>query len=150
GTQYYGYGSSASYFRVPASCPVTHPLAASIVPRALRTGRCYLRESAESEDLTALAWDEGGAWQFKLAMRRHPDGGWTVSGVLHRREERMDLAAAVLVTQGGLVFTRDRVAALAEGTPFEWVLHLRKAGHIQAPEKDRDEPLAALLCSPGL
>src|SRR5439155_25348166 len=48
------------------------------------------------------------------------------------------------------VFTRDRVAALAEGTPFEWVLHLRKAGHIQAPEKDRDELLRTLLCSPGL
>src|SRR5437899_8849548 len=83
-------------------------------------------------------------------MRRRPEGGWTVSGVLHRGEERMDLSTALLVTQGGLVFTRDRVAALAEGTPFEWVLHLRKAGHIQAPENDRDELLGALLCSPGL
>ena len=62
----------------------------------------------------------------------------------------MDLSTAVLVAEGGLVFTRDRVAALAEGTPFEWVLHLRKAGHIQAPEKDKDELLRTLLCSPGL
>ena len=150
GMQYYGYGSSPSYYHVPASYLVTHPLARSIVPRAVHTGRCYLRENAESDDLTALAWDEGGAWHFKLEMRQRPEGGWTVSGVLHRGEERMDVSTAVLVAQGGLVFTRDRVAALAEGTPFEWMFHLRKAGPIQAPEKDKDALLAALLGSPGL
>jgi hypothetical protein len=104
----------------------------------------------EADDLTALTWDEGGPWQFALEMRRRAPGGWAVSAVLRRGEERLDLSSAVLVTQGALVFTRDRVAPLAEDTPVEWLSRLREAGPIEAPEKDKDELLAALLCLPGL
>jgi superfamily II DNA or RNA helicase len=119
------------------------------VPLAIRTHRCYLRNSREPDDLLPLTWDEGDPWEFALDMRRG-QRGWAVSGILRRREERMDVAAAVLVTQGGLVFAGDRVGTLAEDTRFEWMSHLRKAGSIEAVEEDKDELLAALLCSPGL
>ncbi len=56
----------------------------------------------------------------------------------------------VLLTHGGFVITRDRVAPLAEDTPFEWVSNFRKAGRIEAPETDTDELLTALLGSPVL
>jgi len=63
----------------------------------------------------------------------------------------MDLAAAALVTPGELVFTAGRVATLAEDAPYQWISHLqRPAGAIEAAEKDMDEFLAALLCSPAL
>ena len=63
----------------------------------------------------------------------------------------MDLAAAALVTPGELVFTAGRVAPLAEDAPYQWISHLqRPAGGIEAAEKDMDEFLAALLCSPAL
>jgi len=150
GRQYYGWGDMHAYETLPASCLVAHPLAALVIPLVARTGRCYLRSDRKSEHWTPLAWDEGGPWHFGLEMRRCDRGGWVVGGLLRRGEERMELAAPVLVTQGGLVFTLDRVAPLAEGTPFEWMVHLRQAGPIQAPEGERDALLAALLSSPGL
>lgn len=157
GRQYYGWGQMdvyamvpGSYDMLPGSCLVTHPLAAMIVPLMARTGRCYLRSTREPDWQTPLAWDEGGPWHFGLEMRRAERGGWAVAGLLRRGEERMELAAPVLVTQGGHVFTRDRVAPLAEDTPFEWMVHLLQVGSIQAPEGDRDALLGALLSSPSL
>jgi superfamily II DNA or RNA helicase len=149
GVQQYGWGYSRDSDQVPDSCLVTHPLAGLIMPLAARSGRCYLRNSREPDDLMPLTWDEGDPWEFALEMRRGRKG-WAVAGVLRRRGERMNLAAAVLVTQGGLVFTGDRVGPLAEDTRFEWMSHLRKAGNMEAAEEDKEELLAALLCSPGL
>jgi len=149
GVQQSGWGYSRDSDQVPDSCLVAHPLAGLIMPLAIRTQRCYLRDSRQPDELMPLTWDEGDPWEFALEMRRGRRG-WSVAGVLHRRQERMDVTAAVLVTQGGLVFTADRVGALAEGTGLEWMSHLRKAGTIEAAEEDKDELLAALLCSPGL
>ena len=149
GIQYYGWGDSALTYQIPVACLVPHPLAGMVMPLIARTGRCYLRTEGMG-DLGPLAWDEGGPWQFKVEMRRSSSGGWAASGVLRRGEERLDLAEPALVTQGGLVFTRDRVAALAEDARFDWMVRIRKAGAIEAPEKDQDALLAALLAAPGL
>jgi superfamily II DNA or RNA helicase len=149
GVQHYTWSFSHDSDQVPESCLVGHPLAGLIMPLAARTRRCYLRNSSQPDDLIPLTWDEDSPWRFALEMRR-VERGWVVAGVLHRPEERMEVAGAVLVTQGGLVFTRDRVGRLAEDTPFEWISHLRNAGSIEAAEGDQDELLAALLCSPGL
>ena len=147
--QYYGpWGYADSYEAVPPACQIPHPLSALVMPLAARTGRCYLQVDKTTGALTPLAWDEGGAWQFVLEMRPGTKKDWMVVGVLRRGEERLDLAAALLVTPGGFVFTKDRVAPLAEGAPFEWISYLCKAGSIQAPEKEREQLLAALLTSP--
>ena len=150
--QYYGWGDSALTYQIPASCMVPHPLAGIVMPLIARTGRCYLRmsEGMNMGDMGPLAWDEGGPWQFRVEVRRSSSGGWGVSGVLRRGEERLDLAEPVLVTRGGLVFTNNRVAALAEDARFEWMARLRKAAAIEAPEKDQDALLEALLAVPGL
>jgi superfamily II DNA or RNA helicase len=150
GTQYYGWGYTAATLEVPASCQVAHPLAGKVMPLVARTGRCYLRRSREPDDLIPLAWDEGGTWELGLEMRRKDRQIWEVVGTLRRGEERMDVAAALLVTQGGLVFTGERAAPLAENTPFEWISYLRKAGRIEAPEEEKEALLAGLLCTPGV
>ena len=150
GIQYYGWGDSALTYQIPVSCLVPHPLAGMVMPLVARSGRCYLRMSEGMDDVGPLAWDEGGPWQFKVEMRRSSSGGWAAGGVLRREADRLDLAEPVLVTQGGLVFTRDRVAALAEDSRFDWMVRLRKAGAIEAPERDQDALLAALLAAPGL
>jgi hypothetical protein len=147
--QYHGWSYAESYLDFPASCTVGHPLAAMVVQLAIRSGRCFLRSELGSEVLTPLSWDDGGAWQFGLEMRRGTTK-WAVIGVLRRGEEHLELSAPVLITQGGLVFTNGRVAPLAEDTPFEWMLHLRKGGAIEAPDEERDGLLAALLTSPNL
>ena len=155
GIQYYSYsyydsGAMRPGFPIPASCAVPHSLAARVVPIAVRTGRCYLKKGHELDDLALLTWDEGGPWRFKLEMRRRAHVGWEVAGVLHRGDQRMELAAPALITQGGFVFAGDRVAPLAEDTPYEWIFNLHRKGSITAPENDRDALLMALLSAPGL
>jgi len=120
------------------------------MPRVTHTGRCYLRLSQEADGLLPLAWDDGPPWTFRLEMRRRPPRGWVVNGVFCRADERLDLDVPALLTHGGFVITRDRVAPLAADTPFEWVVNFRKAGRIEAPETDTDELLTALLGSPAL
>jgi len=148
--QQYAYGYIDAYERIPESFLIPYGLAAMMMPRITRSGRCYMRLAREADSLLPLAWDDGGAWKVRLEMRRREPHGWVITGVLCRGEERMDLAAPALITQGGFVFTRDRVAPLAEETSFEWVTNFRKTGRIEAPEEDTDELLTALLCSPGL
>ena len=150
GIQYYGWGDSALNYQLPSSCLVPHPLAGMVMPQVARTGRCYLRMSEGTDEVGPLAWDEADPWQFKVEMRRSSSGGWAAAGVLRRGEERLDLAEPLLVTQGGLVFTRDRVAPLAEDTRFDCIVRLRQAGAIEAPERDCDALLEALLSAPGL
>ncbi|HEY6293576.1 MAG TPA: SNF2-related protein [Terriglobia bacterium] len=150
GIQYYNWGHSSASERLPGTFLVLYPLAEKVMALAARTGRCFLRDRLERDALVPVAWDEGGPWRLEIEMYRSDQGEWVVSGVLSRREERMELLTPSLLIKGGLVFTHDRVAPLAEDTPFDWVLHLRKVGYIKAPEKDRDELLAVLLRSPGL
>ena len=145
----WSYGA-VSYEQIPSTSNPPDPLGRMLIQAMARTDHCYLRTGKNPEDMTPLAWDDGGPWQFALEMRRREPEGWAVAGVLRRGEERLDLAAAALVMKG-LVFTRDRVAPLAEDTPLEWMISLRKMGRpIEAPEADRDELLKTLLCSPGL
>ncbi len=150
GSQYYGWGYTATTLQIPASCQVAYPLAGKLMPLAARTGRCYLRKGKDQDDLTPLVWDEGGAWEFGLEMRRSGTETWEVAGSFRRGEQRMDIADAVLLTQGGLIFTDQRAAPLAENTPFEWVSYFRKSGFIEAPEEEKESLLATLLRSPGL
>ena len=151
GTESYGYSYPSDYAPSGVCYQVLYPLASMIMAEAARTGRCFWRRSdGDPNELMPLAWDDGAEWRFKLEMGPHTGGGWAVSGVLHRGEERMDLTTPILVTHGGLVFTHDRVAPMAEEAPFEWVLHLRKAGPIKAPAKDKDQLLGALLSAPNV
>ncbi len=150
GKQYWTYSYSGGYETLATSCLVKHPLATSIVRTAARSGRCFLLNGKVDELLTPLTWDEGDPWQFGIEIRRHHRRGWSVVGVLWRGEERLDLVAPVLITHGGLVFTGDRVAPLAEDAAFTWLAHLRSKKQINVPDEDRESLLEALLSSPGL
>ena len=150
--QHYGWSYGVSWNAIPTECQVRHPLAAMLMPLLARTGRCYLRRTAFAEENpgTPLAWDEGDPWRLALQMQRGDKAEWKITGLLRRNDEQMDLSGPVLVTEGGLVFTKDRVAPLAEDTPFQCLLELRQIGPIEVPENDRYHVLAALLSSPGL
>ncbi len=142
GKQYY-FGWGGGYEQLPSQYQLLSPLAGIVMPLLCRTERCYLRLKDEQE-LAPVRWDEGGPWQFALEVRRGKPGRWVVHGVLRRGEERMDLAVPLLITESGLVFTRERVAPLEPHTPFEWIAHLRKSGPLEAPEEDAQELLASL------
>jgi superfamily II DNA or RNA helicase len=150
GMGHYAWGAMNSYDQLPVSCSVPDPLASIVLPRAALTGRCHLQLNGAGEEPVPIAWDEGGPWQFKIAIRRRDQTGWEVVGAFHRGTETMDLAASVLTTSCGFMFTRERVAPLVPDSPFKWIRYLHRAGRIEAPEQDKDELLGALLCSPGL
>ena len=146
--EHYGWGGGYTTGQVPSLCEVRQPLSGRIVPLAVRTGRCYLRSAGTSADIGPLEWDDGGAWRFELKMQPRKRTGWQVTGVLRRGDQSMSLAEADLVTEG-FVFAHDRVAPLAAGPSFEWIRQFRTSGPLEAPEKDGEALLAALLCAPG-
>jgi len=145
----YGYGPP-SQGNASTTYRLLYPLSVQIMSRAARTGRCFLRSTMDSDDLTPLIWDDGGPWAFRLQLRPHEPQGWEIRGVLQRSEESMDVAEPALLLEGGLVFATGNVAPLAEDAHFQWIFFLRKQGVILAPDKDRDRLLETLLNSPGL
>ena len=149
GVQYFGWGYAGDSDQISSSRLLDHPLAAVVIPLVARSGRFFLRNSNDWNDLKPLRWDEG-VWRFELGVRRVDKKGWAVTGLLRRGEEQMELSAPVLISPSGFLFTKDYVAPMAEDAPFYWISHLRKSGSIEAPEKDRDQLLAALLSAPGL
>ncbi len=148
GTQTYAYGCDP-YERLPELSMLPPALSAMLVPLMVRTGRCYLRPQNEPEALLPLDWDDGEAWNFGLELGKANDGQCALTGFFHRGEERMKLAAPVLVAPGFLL-TRDRVARCAQEASFEWISALRKKGSIVAPDSEKDQFLAALLGSRNL
>jgi superfamily II DNA or RNA helicase len=149
GTQTYAYGYLDHYQRVSELLMLPPVLSATVMPLMVRTGRCCLRPQNEPEGLLPLAWDEGGAWSFGLELGKAEDGQCALTGFFHRGEERMKLAAPVLVTPD-LLLTRDRVARCTQEASFEWISALRKKRSIVAPESEKDQFLAALLCCRNL
>src|SRR5437667_7067551 len=145
----YSYGYAGTYLPIPESPLLSPALAGMLMPLVVRTGRCFLRPLNEPDNLLPLAWDEGGPWNFVLELHRLGETACTLAGFFQRGEEREEATFPALAT-AGLVITRDRVAPLANDTPIEWIIALRKQGSISVPEKERDEFLATLLCCPNL
>ncbi|HEX3876931.1 MAG TPA: DEAD/DEAH box helicase [Bryobacteraceae bacterium] len=149
GVQYWGF-SPWDGAQIPTQCRLDHPLSASVLRLAARTGRLFLRATSASDDLAPLALDEGEPWVFALELTRTKSGELAVDGFLKRGETRLPSSEVALITPGGLVFTKGVVAALSEDAPFHWIQYLRRSGPVVAPESEREEFLAALLSSPDL
>ncbi|MHB2007255.1 MAG: hypothetical protein ACYCOX_04330, partial [Acidobacteriaceae bacterium] len=149
GKQYSGYYLD-TYDSGPSSFLLSPVLARTLLPRVVRTGRCYLPHAKGGEGMVALAWDDGPPWAFTLELRRSGAGGWTLGGTFHRGEVRMDVSAPMQVTSGGFLFTHDRVAPHTEEASFRWVPYLRREKSIEVPEADLDAFLTELLGSAEL
>ncbi len=149
--QYYSYSLSYEYDTVPESVRMGPDLARIALPLVVRTGQCFLQTGPARvpEEASPLRWDDGGVWQFRVELKPTAQG-WGLSGFLSRGEERMDLSAPALITEGGFVFTGDSVAPLDPTAPFQWLVWLRSHGMLEAPESERDLLLSSLLTSPGV
>jgi superfamily II DNA or RNA helicase len=146
---YNDWMSSNPYETLPTSFRVLHPLSATIMPLIAGTGRAMLQLTPYDEEFLPLAWEEGEPWRFRLRLTRGGGKNCALTGSLRRGDEEMDLSVPVLVTEGGFVFTRDRVARLEEGAAFEWMSYLRKVGRIEAPDSEAEQLLAALIEHPS-
>ncbi len=147
---YYSWGYAGSDERLSGSFVVPHSLAGRVVATLAPAGRLFVQIRAGSDTLSPLAWDGSEPWRFGLQLRRTKKGDWEVAGKLSRGSDEIKLDDVLLASTGGLLFTKNRVAQLAADTPFEFLFHLQKAPPIQAPEKDLDGLLGALLSLPAL
>jgi superfamily II DNA or RNA helicase len=139
--------SYSTYESIAAGFRLRHPFASTVMPEIAGTGRCLLQLSPAGQEWLPLAWDGGEPWRFVLRLQRQEDHKWALAGWLRRGGEEMDLLDAFLIAEG-LVFTRERVALLEDGAPFEWIASLRRLRHIEAPEGDIGQMLGALLEHP--
>ena len=133
---------------LPTGYRVLHPTSAMLMPLIARTGRGMLRLKTYDQTFTPLIWDDGEPWQFHLRLALEDAQKCALTGCLRRGTEEIDISAPVLITQGGLVFLRDRVAPLEEPAPLEWISYLRRVGHIESPGADAGQLLASLLQHP--
>ncbi len=148
---YYGYGYSPSELSGPYV--LRPPVAATLFPEVVQTGRCRMAPYLASEDLIPVAWDGAGPWRFELELRlggERKNASVSVAGILRRGEESLEISVPALVARGGFVFANGMAAPLAEDTAFDWLLHLRKIGGIQAPARDCEDLMETLLRAPGL
>lgn len=143
-----GYYPGLEHPLIGNTYQLSDPLAISLFPLILQTGRCFLRTARGGYQWLPLEWVGNGAWQFQLSF--HCDGprAWALDGIFERGAERLELTSADLVTRGGFVFSGGRVSPLAEDTPFEWLRYLRRVGSIRVPAKAKEDFLSALLSAP--
>ncbi len=152
---YFGYQSSHAYGApLPYRYRLTDPQPRLILPMLCRTGRCQLRLQTQGEDEQRgppLRWQDGEVWQFRLEVRRSLDGEqYEMAGALWRGEERMDLAAPLLLQDAGIFFTREWAALYEHHGAFNWIALLREQGPLRVPVAQSEEFLAELLRQPRL
>jgi superfamily II DNA or RNA helicase len=145
---HYQWHISGSTEPVDPSYELAHPLAETVVEAAAATGRCMLQTEVYVGDLLPLTWDGGEPWRFQLRLRREGKGKCSLTGWLRRGNEEMDITVPVLLTRGGLVVTRDKIAHLDEKASFEWISLMRRRKSIEAPESDVQDLITAVLEHP--
>jgi hypothetical protein len=150
GEQYSAYGYLESYDRGPTTFSLSSVTAQTILPRVLGTGRCLLPLAQNETDKSPLQWDDGEPWRFVLEVRGSRTEGWQLSGSFRRGPQRMGIDEPLLVVPGGFLFTRERVAKLAEDETFPWIAGLNNNNAVVFSEEEREEFFSHLICSPAL
>jgi superfamily II DNA or RNA helicase len=120
-------------------------LALRVIPLIAPTGRLVLKLGGLAAKTENLAWDGDEAWRFHLEVRPAEKDQWSISGVLIRGEQRMPLTEPALVTEGGFVFTRGKVARLDDSGAFPWISQLRLLKAIVFPDHEREVAIGKLL-----
>jgi superfamily II DNA or RNA helicase len=152
---YPGYQPSLVYgAMLPYRYGLTDPQPRLILPILCRTGRCHLRLPTQDEDERQgppLRWQDGEPWQFRLEVRRAPEGEQVeLNGALWRAGERMGLTEPLMLQAGGILFTREWAALYDHHGAFNWIALLREQGPLRVPVAQSEEFLAELLRQPQL
>jgi len=120
-------------------------LARRVIPLIAPTGRLMVKHGGLAANSEPIAWDSGGPWRFHLEVRPTEKDQWAISGVLLRGTERMPLAEPYLLTEGGFIFARGKVAPLDDAGAFPWIAQLRSLRRISFSDHEREAVLARLL-----
>jgi hypothetical protein len=147
---YLSYGYYDSYDRGPDSFSLSPLMAQTVLPRVVRTGRCFLPFVKDEIEKPPLEWDDGEPWRFVLEVRGSQQNGWQLTGDFRRGDQRIAVNEPLLVMPGAVLVMQDCVARLADNETIAWISALRKNGSIVVPEQERQEFLGSLLGSPTL
>jgi hypothetical protein len=150
GAAYDQFGYSPANERGSNTFSLSAVIAQNLLPRIVRTGRCFLPFDKNEKDKPALQWDDGEPWRFLIEVRGSATDGWRMEGRFHRGSDRMSIDKVVVETRSGFLITREHVARLAEDGGFPWIGDFRNNGVIEIPEQEREEFFSSLLCSPAL
>ncbi|MEZ6123352.1 MAG: DEAD/DEAH box helicase [Planctomycetaceae bacterium] len=127
-----------------------YELGTLILPDMCRSGRLAIAGVGDQAAQT-LEWDEAGAWELTVRVKRNSDGsGWLVTGALVRDDESLDLSELPLVVPGGFVVTNDTIACLNDYGAAAWMKLLREERSISIPADDEHDFVDRLLDIPTL
>jgi hypothetical protein len=118
------------------------------VTLAAQAGRCYVQLDYQKQDISPIDWDPNGVWQSGLALWRDPNAGWELVGEVRCGDGLLDLKDVVLLTTGGLPFTRDRGVRWADSSQYPTLFRLHNALPIRVPQKDLETFLRNRLPRP--
>jgi superfamily II DNA or RNA helicase len=144
----YSYGDYSVSNRFALPTPLQH----LVMPLMCATGRCVWRSPDKNGELQVIRWDDEGAWQFSLALQLdEATQEYVLRGVLRRAAEEMraakemNVAAAILTTEGIVIGPDFRAARFdAQGARI-WIDALRKSGEFRIPAADSNDLVAHLL-----
>ena len=141
GQEPYGFMYSTAQHRkiLPAA------LAKRVIPLIAPTGRLAIKHGGLAANTELLVWDNREPWKFRAEITPAEKDQWKLTGVLTRGDERMPLKEPTLVTEGGFVFARGKVALLDDAGAFAWISQLRLLDRIVFPDYDREAAIAKLL-----
>ncbi len=143
----------SSYYGQVQADRATYLLVASaasrLLPSLAQTGRLHLTLERGQPQPAALAWDDGPAWRFDMAIVMEPGGSIRVDGSLKREGGVMTLAEPVLLLEAGFLITRVAVARFEPGEAFAWVTELRRSTTVTFPAAAADS-LAEALARAGV
>ena len=147
---YPSYGYYNGNDRAMDSFALSPVMVEAVLPRVLRTGRCFLPFAPHEAEKPPLWWDDGEPWRFVLEVLGSRQAGWQLTGYFRRGEQRMAANQPLLATAQGVLVMQDRVARLVGEDTFSWIAGLRTHGSICVSEEEREEFFSSLLCSPTL
>jgi superfamily II DNA or RNA helicase len=139
-----GEPQSASRYTLP------HSLAEVLLPLLCATRRAVVL-GEDGEKSRPLEWDDGSAWELALEVAQNEAGErWCLSGCLRRNDDVIALGDARLITPGGFVIARNKVARLQDFDAFGWIDMLRGDAGVEVPLEEGHELVDRLLDMPQL
>jgi len=142
----YGGDSVSNRFALPTA------LQHLVMPLMCATGRCVWRLPGKNAELQVIRWDDEGAWHFTLSLQLdEATQEYVLRGFLRRAAEEMrpaeemEVASAMLATEGIVLGPDLRAARFDSHGARIWIDALRKSGEFRIPAADSNEFVAHLL-----
>ncbi len=119
--------------------------------RMCESGRCRVRLGTGKRECAPLRWDDGDAWDLRLAVRSADDTApYQLSGHLTRGDEHMGLEEPLLYMRGGLLIARGLASRWIDHGAFDFVPALRTHLKVEVPRAEALDLVSELHALPRL